>query len=89
MDEDHERRVRKCAFGLVQAVGVPVRLDDGSGDGASFLVIEQRHSIREAQQISGLVGRELELLRGIRAARAVLCMRPRSSRSRCVPAARP
>ena len=53
------------AFRLLKAVGVPIRLHDGFGDGAPFLVVEQRHSIRKTQQIRRLVGPRLKFRRRV------------------------
>ena len=53
------------AFRLLEAVGVPVRLHDGFGDGAPLLVVEQRHSIGKTQQIRRLVGPRLEFRRRV------------------------
>ena len=58
-------RMGQGALRLLKAVGVPMRLHDGLGDGAPFLVVEQRHAIRKTQQIRRLVGTRLQCRRRV------------------------
>ncbi len=60
--QDRERRHRQRALRLLQAVGLPVQLRHGAGDGAALLLVEQRHPVGEAQQARRLVGPEGERL---------------------------
>src|ERR1039457_7394818 len=55
MDQDCHRRDRQCALRLMQAIGPPVRLDDGLGDGATGLLVKKRHPVRKTQEANALV----------------------------------
>src|ERR1017187_10297065 len=55
MDQDCHRRDRQCALRLMQAIGPPVRLDGGLGDGATGLLVKKRHPVRKTQETNGLV----------------------------------
>ena len=80
MNQDRHWRDRQCSLRLVQAIGAPVRLDDSLGDGATRLLVEQRHPVRKTQQTNGLVLLRYEVFGGTPFIRFRSCAYGRSCR---------
>src|SRR5208283_3198422 len=55
VNEDRHRSDRQRSLWLMQAVTPPVCLDDRLCDGTTGLLVEQRHAVREPQEMDGLV----------------------------------
>ena len=73
VNEDDQWALRQSALPLLKTVGVPIRFHDGFGDGAPFLVVEQRHAIRETQKMRRLVCPRLKFGRRILSLRGCSC----------------
>ena len=55
MDQDGHRRDWQRALRLIQAIGPPIRLDGGFSNGATGLLVEERHPVGKTQQANRLV----------------------------------
>ena len=82
VDQDRHRSDRQRSLWSMQAINPPVRLEHRFRDGATRLLVEERHPVRETQKMDGLVPAGDQLFGAAPASRAAsLCIWPLASTS--------